>query len=434
MFYAKIIHSGNEYMLYDAVTNQFYAIGPDFYNLLICDDERKKNIDKYNEMLREIGLRDLFIPVNHIYEWESSDSEFFGMYEQNLSRMVLSVTEECNMRCSYCLYNFKYDNKFKRRSMKRETAMDSLRYLIAHSDNNNSIILSFYGGEPLLQKKLIQECITKAKSLSPEKTFTYSITTNGLLLSDENIFNFIVDNNIVVNFSLDGPKMIHDRYRFTVNGEGTYDQVIQNLVKLYAKQPDLVGVIAVAAPPVKKDALNDFFSNLPVSVKYSEFIANSEFDNHKHENKQETQVNEYGLSYKITEYAKFHELIPLNDLNGTVPGGPCVLGISNLFVDVDGVFWVCEKADEDNPLFKIGNVTKGLDMSKIKKLRDAFMDEANKLCANCWAIRFCGKCFIHIGDSSTYCAKQKKMLAVQLSEYVNIILKNDNLIHELNSL
>jgi len=52
------------------------------------------------------------------------------------------------------------------------------------------------------------------------------MVTNGVLL-DESKINFLIDNNVEICISLDGPKKIHNCNRVYNNGKGSYMEVIQ---------------------------------------------------------------------------------------------------------------------------------------------------------------------------------------------------------------
>jgi uncharacterized protein len=90
-------------------------------------------------------------------------------------------------------------------------------------------IVSFYGGEPLLQFDLIKKVIEYCNRSGPD--INYYMTTNGTLLTDEMI-DFIIKNDIIMTFSLDGYKSNHDRNRVFMNDKGSFDTVMKNIIRL----------------------------------------------------------------------------------------------------------------------------------------------------------------------------------------------------------
>ena len=78
-----------------------------------------------------------------------------------------------------------------------------------------------------------------ARSIEKEhgKCFRFTITTNGVLLNDENIeyINREMSNAVL---SIDGRKEVNDRMRPTVNGKGSYDVIVPKFQKLIAGRGD----------------------------------------------------------------------------------------------------------------------------------------------------------------------------------------------------
>ena len=66
---------------------------------------------------------------------------------------------------------------------------------------------------------------------STAKYFRFTITTNGVLLNDENI-EYINREMSNVVLSLDGRPEVNDRMRPTVNGKGSYDVIVPKFQKL----------------------------------------------------------------------------------------------------------------------------------------------------------------------------------------------------------
>lgn len=62
----------------------------------------------------------------------------------------------------------------------------------------------------------------------PDWEGRFSVTTNLTEYSRE-IGNFFAKNNFVLNVSLDGPEYMHDRYRKTISGNGSFKTINKNL-------------------------------------------------------------------------------------------------------------------------------------------------------------------------------------------------------------
>lgn len=98
--------------------------------------------------------------------------------------------------------------------MSYDTAVSSIAQLAACCDNPASDVVSirFAGGEPLLKfdllKRIISYCETNTCNL-----YRFGIITNGILLSDHSIVQYLKEKNIAVAVSLDGPEVYHNLTR-----------------------------------------------------------------------------------------------------------------------------------------------------------------------------------------------------------------------------
>lgn len=86
------------------------------------------------------------------------------------------------------------------------------------------------GGEPLLMgldffKKIVE---LQQKHLPVGWKFTNTLQTNGTLLTPE-WCNFLRENNFLVGISIDGPRELHDCYRFTKGQNPSFDKVMNGL-------------------------------------------------------------------------------------------------------------------------------------------------------------------------------------------------------------
>lgn len=93
--------------------------------------------------------------------------------------LSLTVTENCNFRCSYC------PEIKSGRSMTFSTARKALLFFLPRLAGSYG--LGFYGGEPLLAFGLIKKVVSLAEGLEGEtgKKPRFSLTTNGSLISTE---------------------------------------------------------------------------------------------------------------------------------------------------------------------------------------------------------------------------------------------------------
>lgn len=137
-----------------------------------------------------------------------SNSDETESENMQLVALTLMICQECNMKCAYCYGDGgEYNNRGK---MSLETALRAIDYLIENS-LDTKLAIAFLGGEPLLNFGLIKEIVKycSIKEAETGRTFSYTITTNGTLMTPE-IENFLISNHIKTQISIDGTKEDHD--------------------------------------------------------------------------------------------------------------------------------------------------------------------------------------------------------------------------------
>ena len=141
------------------------------------------------------------------------------------------VTSKCNLRCKYC---YEGNNK-SHRDMNIDTAnkaIDFIANMIAQEETNRRNRVVFHGGEPMLNFGLIKFIKSRLdKIINGNYAIDYMTTINGTILNDEMI-DFIKQNNIFLSISIDGTKEIHNQNRIYHDGKGSYSILIENLKKL----------------------------------------------------------------------------------------------------------------------------------------------------------------------------------------------------------
>ena len=151
--------------------------------------------------------------------------------EEKTFLIFLVTTRSCQFNCSYCFER----GISQKEQLSTETADKIVlwcqNYLKKHQICNKLEVV-LYGGEPLLNKKIIKYILPKLYDIAGKKNILFSldIITNGELL-DLEILSFLRQYNLnMVKITLDGPKKIHDKRRIRKDGKGTFDKIIQNIL------------------------------------------------------------------------------------------------------------------------------------------------------------------------------------------------------------
>ena len=152
------------------------------------------------------------------------------MQFDELAVLVKPASGLCNMACTYCFYR---DAAHTRGIMPDATVQALLENVFAHT--RRSVTFAFQGGEPTLAGlDFYRRFVERVEAQRPaDMTVSYALQTNGIAL-DEAWASFLAENRFLVGLSIDGTASIHDKYRQTPNGAGTYLQVRQAAEALQA--------------------------------------------------------------------------------------------------------------------------------------------------------------------------------------------------------
>lgn len=151
-----------------------------------------------------------------------------------IDTLVLTLTTGCNLGCTYC-YREDLTTPRDAAVMEETTARSAIDLLLKESTGRERVNLVFFGGEPLTRFPTIRALVAYAEERAGKagKQVGFSLTTNASLLTDEMIA-FFQDHQFGISVSMDGDQAIHDRYRISIGGKGTYKQVAKNVKRLLA--------------------------------------------------------------------------------------------------------------------------------------------------------------------------------------------------------
>lgn len=135
-------------------------------------------------------------------------------------------TASCNFGCDYC-----FVLKDKSTNLCDTVISDDILYrgidFFFKGNTSNRIIVTFYGGEPLLAPQVLYKTINYITS-NYTTSFVKKIVTNGTLITPE-IAKFLSLQGFDVSVSLDGTAIAHNKYRKYKNGASTYDDVLKGI-------------------------------------------------------------------------------------------------------------------------------------------------------------------------------------------------------------
>jgi len=143
--------------------------------------------------------------------------------------LIVMPTEACNFRCVYCYEDFRY------KRMEPWVVRGIKAWITRRASSLHALTISWFGGEPLLARKVIEDVMTHVRELAgsnPRLRIASDATTNGYFLTPA-LAERLLDLGVArYQISFDGPREWHDRKRVLAGGGGTFDRIWGNLLAL----------------------------------------------------------------------------------------------------------------------------------------------------------------------------------------------------------
>lgn len=447
--------TSNHKYFYDTGTGKVFQIEDDLnaiFSALIKTNDFESIFElSLNESSILSALEELFKTVEEEHILQAPPViELYGpqVYElddalaSQRTQIMLELTEECNMRCKYCIYhsgNGGY-REFGKNDMTFEIAKLALDQFLQGSQKEE-LYVSFYGGEPLLRFDMIKQCTTYCLKEYSDKNIRFTMTTNATLMTEE-IASYLASlPKAIITVSLDGPEDVHDKYRVFHNNTGSFNKTmdgLKRLVEAFGENTSESLIINTVLAEYDENTLvkiQNFFDTLdwlPQNVIHTSSYVDTQDDEVEYEgvdSQREMFIRNYAkeaeMNYnplgtwgtrefmkgnsdemKIKGLARdgfIKDLISIHrrfrlDKPGAVYGmnGCCVPGARKIYVTVKGDYLVCEKMGASP---RIGNVYDGIDIERIREFYvERFRKEAVNYCKNCWAINLCNICYTECYD------------------------------------
>jgi len=281
------------------------------------------------------------------------------------------------MKCSYC-----YEG-----SDKLYTMMDSyiannvLQFMKDKTKTSqDSIVIVFHGGEPLLNYEVIKNMILEIENWDVESHFI--MTTNGSEFDDEKI-KFLVNHLDEISVSIDGNKDTHNKHRLFKDNSGSYEKIIENVKKLIK---DIEGKETAlrARMTITTDTCNDLYDNIKFLYNMGFKMIVPVLDNSNAANWTSEHldiiVSTMERCYKEL-YIEDDFMISLIENIGHKHLSDCRAGEITMHISPMGEVYPCAYV-MNNRKFLLGDVDHGLLENQLKKLME-INAQATECSGNC---------------------------------------------------
>jgi uncharacterized protein len=316
--------------------------------------------------------------------------------------LSLAVAQKCNLGCTYCYAqqgNFGGADDM----MAIDVAKAAVDGLLRDAAPGKKITLTYLGGEPLVNRPVLQAATRYAASKAASKgvPIAFALTTNATLLTADDA-DFLEHYAFTVTVSIDGLRGDHNALRPFKAGQGSYDRVVERSKLLLARRDRRCQVIArVSVTPRNlrlPEALDElinlgfdgvFFSPVLKSPTGADQMGSDELDTML------TRMIECGQVFEQRLMAS--QTYPFLNIINTLrrihkpnrDAYPCGAGGSYLGVSSKGDLFACHRFVDDD-LGAMGDVTNGVDGGKQRRWLSERNVHRQEPCVSCWARYQCG--------------------------------------------
>jgi uncharacterized protein len=314
--------------------------------------------------------------------------------------LSLAVAQKCNLGCAYC-YAQQGEFGGPAKNMTIDTANQAVDLLLSEAGDGGKAVLAFLGGEPLINRAVIQAVTCRAAAQARERgiALSFSITTNGTLLnvSDAEFFEAY---GFAVTVSLDGLREAHNRSRPYKSGAGSFDRIMRNLRPLLACQRSMQvsARVTVTSGNLKlRRTLDDFVAAGFHSVGFSPMLSapngrgemqtddlaqmlDGMIDCGRSFERRLLAGERYPFSNMVNAMREIHR--------GTHRPYPCGAGVGYLGVSADGELAACHRfvGDEEGAM----GTLQGIDRDRQSRWLAERHVHRQAPCTECWARYLCG--------------------------------------------
>ena len=348
---------------------------------------------------------------------------------QGPSLHILIVTLRCNHKCVYC-----HSSAVDTRQTDTDMSLGTARAAVARAMQSPSskIVIEFQGGEPLLNWPAVRAAVLHAESLNrhAKKDLQISIVTNFSLL-DEKKLGFLLDHEVSLCTSLDGPRDLHERNRVYLPGSShaLTTRWLRRLMTLARTaqspqrrifQPSALLTITRFSLGRWKDivdeytalGLGDVFFRPLAPIGYAKRV----WTRIGYSAAQFLKFYASGLDYILAQNRRgvpvaertavlfLEKILAGRDCGFVDLRSPCGAALGQLAYNHDGDIYTCDEgrmvAHQGDSIFKLGHVARGtyeglIDSPACRTLCMASNLESQAACSRCAYKPFCGICPVH---------------------------------------
>ncbi|RPH33139.1 MAG: radical SAM peptide maturase [Bacteroidales bacterium] len=350
----------------------------------------------------------------------------------NTNQIIIEVTEKCNLACKYCGFGENYDYYKKRngKSIEFERLKIFFDFFIAkrfsndNFDNDTSVTVAFYGGEPLLNFNTIEKTVEYLSKFKNKIKFKFNLITNGTLL--KNKLDYFINHHFDIFISMDGDKE-QNEFRIYKNGEETFDRVKDLLLFMIKNYPEFFSKkVHILSTLNKKNSVNSIQSYfqkefnktstiLPLKIDglkdtYKDYFINTFFNTEQtiidNENYDSPNIEEFisNSNYELNRFnsfifSEYSDLLSESNKKRTITG-TCNPFRNKIYITANGELMPCDKIDFKYALAKITKTHLDINFSEIAQYYNSIFHKMHRVCSSCFRNNRCSQCIFFINPEN----------------------------------
>lgn len=359
---------------------------------------KDNTINVKNKLLLESNC--LIVPEN-VNEQLSVQNLFFKRkYSSRLYHLTINTSLDCNLKCWYC---------YETHNSKTYMSLDIVQKILKHLDLKfksmpfEILELMFFGGEPMLNYRVVSSILLGVKRLQDKYNFKLRtiFVTNGTLITQsyiELLRNFTVRFQITI----DGDKKTHNKIRtFKSCREDSYSFIIKGLRELNVVNADFFFVLRINYDGYVLDNIESLIDDLSFLNRDKCIISL-----HKVWQCNQNEININKVFQTVEKFNKKGFRVDLYSLNTTFDA--CYAdNMNQAVINYDGMVFKCTardflKSKAYGKLNEYGIIEWNIDMIKKRLSLDIpSMCQSCKLLPSCPGV--CSQCLLENKSEKLKC-------------------------------
>lgn len=305
------------------------------------------------------------------------------MTEYKQDRIMLLVTENCNLNCSYC-----YEHRKNPKNMPYETAISIIDAHLKDAASDKPVIIEVFGGEAFANFDLIRKIDAYVERTYGDLNVYYETTTNGTLVHGD-IQEWLTQRKekFLISVSVDGTRDMHNQNRVFVSGKGSFDSID---LDFFAK--------TWPGCPAKMTVSEQTLPNMTAGIMYLESLGfkcdatlsvGMEWDYEKNQAILIGELNKLIEYYTANPEQQLCTMLNLDLREIFAPFDEnfrfCGAGVAMACYDADGKRYPCQGFAP----VSIGEAAK----TYVDFNPDKFLLADDNMCKRCLAVRLCPNCY-----------------------------------------